>query len=125
MHFIFAILMSMSAQAQTADQLNTVLKCQPVVLTPDMGLSVTVQQGGFAGLTQLTVRRFFLGHTKTEKFIVRESPASNVGGPIEYVGNGATLSVNFTTAPLKDGGHIGHLTLADQSTPEELSCKPL
>jgi hypothetical protein len=124
MNLMIAILMSLSAQAQTGDMMKTVMTCVPTTLRPDVGMSVTVSTGGLAGLTQVRVRHFFLGRSSVETFIVQEQPVDThkLGAPIVFEGNGIRLSANFTTAPLKDGGHIGHLVIDGQGS-DELSCK--
>ena len=124
---IAAFMAFQTANANYPDQMYTVLKCGPLVLRPDLGLSVDVTQGGIAGITQVRVQHFFLGHTQTETYVVRQMALENnrVGAPILYKGKGVTLSVNFTTAPTRDNGHYGVLTTSSALSGthrEELSC---
>lgn len=109
------------------DELNEIVKCRPAKLVPDAGLSVVVSQGGIAGITQITVNRFFLGHHSISNHIVRQVPFDGrMGAPMTFKGQDISLSVNFTTAPAKDGSHPGTLIekQADGSlVKNELSCK--
>jgi hypothetical protein len=106
-----------------ADEMRDVLNCRPAVLHPDLGMALSVSEGGFAGLTQITINRFFLGHHTTENFIVQrqEMDSHIVGAPVVYLGEGVRLAINFTTSPLKDGGQASTLTINGNS--EQLSCK--
>ena len=107
------------------DEMTEIIKCQPLNLHPDMGMSVTVSTGGIAGLTQARVERFFLGHTSVENFIVKVAPAEprRMGAPVTYIGNGIRLTANFTTL-LPNGKHYGTLQLGTKtdSSIEELAC---
>ena len=59
-----------------ADEFNTVFQCR----TPNMadaGYTVTVQTGGFAGITQVTLSKVsFMGTTLLGRYIVRETQQS-------------------------------------------------
>ncbi|MGZ3691751.1 MAG: hypothetical protein ACXVAX_09615 [Pseudobdellovibrio sp.] len=122
----------LTAQAHTpiADGFNTIYSCNPIELHPDLGMNLTVEQGGFAGITQITIKRFFLGHNTTEQYVVKQKVTvpNRIGAPTLLVGEGIQLSINFTTAPLKDGGHYSVLSLNDANgnvSNEELSCQIL
>jgi len=126
---ILALLVSVSAfaNAQSADQIYTVFTCQRKVAIPDLGLSVTVREGGIAGMTQVQVRRFFLGHDSQTNYYVQQELVKQgvVGAPMVFDGNGIRLTANFTTAPV-NGQHPGLLEIQDESgkfSSEELVCK--
>ena len=119
--------MGLSAQAQTADQIETIVTCSPLKRVMDLGIEVKVTQGGIAGLTELVVDRYFLGHTSHSTYYVQELATQNVGSGIVFKGTEASLYTNFTTAPVYDGGHLSHLILTEAGkNPEtiDLSCKP-
>jgi len=132
------LLVSLAAMALTAqahaeyrlggDQIYAILNCQPAQTHPDLGMDVSVSQGGIAGLTQITVRRYFVGHSTTRKFYVQVSQPRTVGAPVTYTGSGIRLTVNGTTAPMKDGGLYSTLQLQEKDQPaslEVLSCHAL
>jgi hypothetical protein len=117
------------SQAQAADQLVTVMKCRPAVLRHDVGMSLEVKEGGFAGIPQIVIKRRLLGRVQTETYMVRKEqyrcgvPGTRcLGAPIVYKGNGINLSVNFTTTPTPDGAHHGTLVTRKNGT-EEIVCK--
>ncbi|MGZ3690014.1 MAG: hypothetical protein ACXVAX_00835 [Pseudobdellovibrio sp.] len=117
-----------SFNAFAADEMNDVIKCGRLQVVPDLGLQVTLSQGGIAGITLLKVDNFFLGHSTSNSYMVAQEAVQPgvMGAPVTYKGDEASLSVNFTTAPLKDGGHIGSLTLykdGQVTSTEQLSCK--
>jgi hypothetical protein len=127
-----ATLMSLglTAHAEGADQIYTAIKCGPATVVPDLGLSLEVKEGGFAGLTQVQVKRFFLGHTSQTNYDVQQSPVKQglLGAPIEFTGNGIRLTINFTTAPDANGQHHGTLETLEENgkyQSEELSCAEL
>ena len=122
-------LLMICLNAFAADEINDLIKCQPLKLVPDLGMSVTLSQGGIAGLTTLKVERFFLGSTNTQNYIVRQQNVDPrlLGAPMTFTGDQVSFSVNYTTAPLKDGAHIGSLVTYDSKnnvvSNEQLSCK--
>jgi ribosomal protein RSM22 (predicted rRNA methylase) len=124
--FVLGLALSATARAQMADQMITVLKCTNKVVVPDNGLQVVVEEGGIAGLTQIKVTRFFLGRMSEKTYIAKLVPPvpHRLGAPMVYEGKDITLSVNFTTAPLENFGHIGYLETADSSQ-EALNCQAL
>jgi len=136
MKTILLALMTTVALTQTAraemriggDQTRPVLKCQPLALRPDAGMNLIVTEGGLAGLTQVTVSRFFLGHSTSTNYIVKQERTGAIGSPLSYIGKGIRLTVNMTTSPLKDGGHYSTLQLSSANArymTEELSCQTI
>lgn len=123
------MVLGLTAKAQNADMLYHVIECKPAVLVPDNGMSVSVFEGGFAGIPQMIVKHFYLGHTTSETFFMHRGVSiAAIGAPISYVNESETvmLSINFTTTPLKDGGHAGTLSTIqpnDALVTENLSCK--
>ena len=100
-----------TAQAQVADQMFEIINCRPTLTRPDLGMSVSIEQGGIAGITQLTVKRFFLGHSNSQTFVVKQvGGQNNEGAAMVFTGKGVRFSVNFTTTPRQDGGHDGKLS---------------
>ena len=124
---LLSLVVGLSAHAQMPDQFTKVMQCQPAKAVMDLGVSVTVQKGGFAGLTEVIVKRFFLGHTSSTTYIVNELPQNptHMGAGLSYVGEGIELNTNFTTAQLPDGGHYAQLITEDANnspSTENLSC---
>jgi opacity protein-like surface antigen len=119
------------SSAQAADELNVILECQPAVLRPDLGMTLTLTTGGIVGSPMIQIQRFFLGHSTTENYIVRRKSILTylplkVGAPVTYAGEGIRLDVNFTTAPDQNGAHRGILQLQNEDgtlNQETLSCK--
>ena len=111
---------------QGADQMNEIIKCQPLRAMPDMGMQITVATGGIAGVTQVRVERFFLGHTEVTNYIVKaiDLAAGQMGEGMAYVGNGIRLTANFTTL-LPNGQHYGTLQLRSSGIDSllKLSCE--
>ncbi len=93
--------------AQASDELIDILQCRPVAAKADVGLSVSVAQGGFAGITQITINRFALGQHTIAKHIVRQLPilTGRAGSPVIFEGDTVRLSINLTTQALKNGSH--------------------
>lgn len=108
-----------------ADQIVDILNCQPLVLRPDVGMSVIVQTGGIAGLTQIQVKKFFLGHSTAKTYIVKAltRPSGMASEGITYSGTEIRLTVNFT-AQTPNGGHFGVILITENgsTTTTELSC---
>lgn len=121
----FKAFASDEAFAAGADQMTEVLRCQPAQARPDAGMSVSLTTGGIAGLTQVRVTRFFLGHSTVENYIVHAIPTNprQLGAATSYVGEGIRLTVNFTTR-LPNGKQYGTLQLGNQadSSIEALGC---
>jgi len=120
--------MGFNANAVMPDQMSVVLKCTRAMPVPDIGLSVEVEVGGIAGLTQLHVSRSYLGKVFVKNYIVKQvlPKPGLLGAPVVYEGQEARLTVNFTTAPDKNGGHIGTFETNDGSgVDEKLSCQAL
>ena len=123
-----AITLTQTARAEMrigADRIYTVLKCHAAVATPDRGISVVITQGGFAGLTEMTVTHYYLGQSSEQKYVVTQEMPQQMGSPMRYVGTGVRLTVNFTTTPMNDGGHYAVLqrdSINGHYMPEELSC---
>lgn len=110
------------------DQIYTIMTCRPAKVVADVGMSLSVEQGGIAGITQITINRFVRGTHKTEQYIVdrKASDPMRAGGPLVYVGKGIELSVKTTTTPNKDGSRPGTLKTAKSSgkaKTEALACK--
>lgn len=120
------MVLGLTAKAQNADMLYTVIECHNAVMMPDNGMTVTVAEGGFAGIPQLTVKHFFLGHTTSDTYMVQHGFNSHmVGAPISYNNETVSLEINFTVAPLKDGGSPGTLRIIqpdDSVATDRLSC---
>lgn len=93
--------------AQASDELIDVLQCRPVASKADAGLSVSVAQGGFAGITLVTINRFFFGQHTIAKHLVKQLPLlpGRAGSPVIFEGDTVRLSVNFSTRALKNGSH--------------------
>jgi hypothetical protein len=128
MKFVIALLagLSLHAHAQGGDQMLVLMTCKPAHAVPDLGMSLTVSQGGIAGLTQIQVQEFFLGHNTNHTYIVRQKEVEPgmAGAPMTFEGQGITLQANFTTGTLADGGHIGHLSGVESAFNNvDLSCK--
>src|SRR5437764_1385437 len=98
MKTILALILASSFQAQArsagADEIKTIITCERAVNIPDLGLSVIVRQGGIAGLTEVQVRNFFIGHSSIAKYYVQQLPIEpkRMGSPLVYKGNGIVLS---------------------------------
>jgi hypothetical protein len=127
-----ALTIGFAAQSQAmirvgvgADQKYTTMRCTRLHAVPDLGLSVEVTEGGFAPMTEVSVKQFFLGHSHEDKYVVQRVQSNRIGAPIVYTAEGITLSVNLTTAPLADGGSYGRLVMNDGESKEitELNCK--
>src|SRR4051812_48688920 len=74
-----AFVLSTQAHAMfiSPDQIYTTIKCEGKVTVPDLSLGVEVRQGGIAGLTQVVVSKFFLGHSSINQYYVRVLPAAS------------------------------------------------
>ena len=111
------------------DAFRDIMICQPVELRPDMGMEVKVNQGGIAGITQVIITRYFLGHSTTSTHIVKRIQLDKYrpGAAVVYVGQNVRLSINYTTTPNKDGGHASTLELVEneQVSAEQLSCQTI
>lgn len=108
-----------------ADQMNEIFKCQPLTLRPDQSMQLTVSTGGIAGVTQVRVERFFLGHSSLSTFVVKALPTNGrMGESVTYAGKDIRLSVNFTTQT-PNGANYGVLKIREGNTvtTEELSCE--
>lgn len=125
-----ALAFAQASQAEIrigGDQEYISLMCQPTQVMPDNGLSVTVSEGGLAGLSKITVTRHFLGHSTEEKFYTKRSSPTRMGEATSFTAKGIRLTVNFTTAPRKDGGAYSTLQIKKNgvTSMEELSCKTI
>lgn len=129
MNLLIAILLGFTAQAQaqTADEIKTIITCKRFVEIPEVKMSVEVLQGGFTGMTQVKVSRAYPGYNTTSSYYVHTQPlpVDRMGAGTSYVGNGVILHTNFTTSPLEDGGHYATLQISEGGKVEnsELSCK--
>lgn len=103
-----------------ADQFNEIIRCQPLALQPDVEMNVSVETGGFAGLTQIKVSRSFPGHTSTQTYIVKPltRPESQINEGITYSSSALRLTVNFNT-------NYGLLKIRENGSTSttELSCE--
>ena len=117
-----------SAALASGDMMVDTIKCQPQEIHPDLGMSLVVSEGGLAGIPQIYITRYFIGYSSNETYLARVQPPEprRLGAPVVYKGNGISLSINFTTSLLEDGGHLGFLTLqkpGQEAMTERLSCK--
>src|SRR5262245_4812060 len=124
---IAATMLAFGLQAYAADEFHTVLKCKPLKPVPDASVNLQVQQGGFAGITQIVVDQSLLAHRSTQTYVVHKEMRDprRIGAPIVYTGQEIELQVNFTTAPLPGGGHIGHVTILGRNQDtlvQDLNC---
>ena len=103
-----------------ADQFNEIIRCQPLVLQPDVNISVSVEAGGYAGLTQVKVSRTLLGRTTSESYIVKAltRPEAHANEGITYVSSEIRMTVNFNTT-------YGMLKIRENGSTSttELSCE--
>ena len=125
MKALITTLLALGIQAHAttgADIPETVMTCQPLINAAGLTEKITVETGGIAGLTYVEIHTYFSGHVGVKTYYVQEvQPTPGiVGAPVEYVGKGIDLTANFTTAPMNNGGHIGHLSIGGQET--DLSC---
>lgn len=101
-----------------ADQFNEIIRCQP--LQPEIGMSVSVETGGIAGLTQIKVSRSFPSHTSTQTYIVKPltRPEAQINEGITYSSSTLLLTVNFNT-------NYGMLKIRENGgvSTTELSCE--
>ena len=108
-----------------ADQINEIIRCQPLVLQPDLGMKVSVLTGGIAGLTQVKISRFFLGHTSTNTYIVKAltRPEAQLNEGITYVSSEIRMTVSFNSQT-PNGGNYGMLKIRENGSTSttELSC---
>ena len=106
------------------DQMNEIIKCQPNPLHSDMGMSVSVSTGGIAGLTQVTVERFFGSRSSSNTYIVKalRLHPGQLGEAVTYSGSNIRLTVNFTSGV---GSAFGVLKIRDngQVSSENLTCE--
>ncbi len=103
-----------------ADLFNEIIRCQPLVLQPDVEMSVSVETGELAGLTQIKISRAFPGHTSTQTYIVKPltRPETQINEGITYSSSALRLTVNFNT-------NYGMLKIRenDSTSTTELSCE--
>lgn len=109
-----------------ADQIHEIIKCQPLAPRADLAMSLTVSTGGIAGVTQVIVKKFYLGHSSSDTYMVKAltRPEGRVGEGITYVGENIRLTTNFTTQT-PNGGHYGVLKIKENTSTSttELSCE--
>lgn len=109
------------------DMQYTTLKCIAAVARPDVTMSVEVIEGGFAGLTELRISRFFEGQGEVNSYIVEQVQQNPrvAGAPKIYINHAenVSLSVNFTSSPDQNGYNFA--TLIENGQPEQVKCQPL
>ena len=124
---IAAVLFGLSAQAATnPDELQNVFRCVPTEIMPDNSMLVEVFEGGIAGIPQIRVTHYYFGHSPSEVYLAKKARQNGrPGSPLVYAGRDIRLSMNFSTSPLKDGGHYSTLQIRNLDEVEnyELSCK--
>jgi hypothetical protein len=115
-----------ASKAVAADELVDLIKCRPVVLTPDLSMSLTLSAGGIAGLTMIKVERFYLGRSTTQTYVVRQLDLNTQqeDQPVIFLGEDISFEADFS-AVTNDGGAPGILRLrmgTNDFSIEELSC---
>lgn len=103
-----------------ADQFNEIIRCQPLTVQPDTAMRVSVETGGFAGLTQIKVSRSLPGHTSTQTYIVKPltRPEAQINEGITYSSSTLRLTINFNT-----GYGILKIRENGSTSTTELSCE--
>lgn len=125
---ITSALFGLAANASSyPDELYPVFNCNSIIEQSDSGTTVEVLEGGIAGVPQIRVTRYNVGHASTDTYFahrLKQNP-KRIGSPIVYEGRDVRLAMNFTSAPLEDGGHYSTLEVRheDMVAIEELSCK--
>jgi|GEM_PF-2551451 len=111
-----ALLLSVSAQAN--DQYVPVLECR------GEGVSLAVLEGGITGLPMIQIKRSEDSVSTYESHLVRvQDTKGRIGAPTTYVGKKISLSINYTTAPNKDGSRTAVLITKGNPKKEVLACR--
>lgn len=120
------VVVTSASKSMAADELVDLVKCRPAILTPDLSMSLTLSAGGIAGLTMIKVERFYLGHSTSQNYVVRQLPVNpqHNGQAVIFLGEDISFEANFS-AVTNDGGAPGLLKLrlgTNDFSFEELSC---
>jgi len=117
---LFALL-AISSTVFAADEMNPKFNCHRVPVIPDAGMGVTVLEGGIFFHTAVKVQNFFLGHSTSDNYLVRDIPSADGVAYEDSATQGQELSLNINQeARLKDGGYPAQLRLKNQKV--SLSC---
>lgn len=121
---ISILALSITASATPGDMTKLVADCHWLSPVQDVGMRVTVTEGGLAGITQLQVSRFFIGRaTQVKTYLVYKTPIQR-HGLLVFQGDQVKLQINLGVAPNAENRYPAVMeTLLEHSrTQEKFAC---
>jgi hypothetical protein len=126
----FGVQASQACMPQVGEK-HVSLSCHDVAQVMDAGLMVDLEEtymgpGQENGLVLDIAEQSIMGPQPVGRFDVKKELSDLIGSPVRYVGVDVVLSVNFTSAPHRDG-HFATLTrmVDDREITSELLCKTI